>query len=135
MRLNFFVGILLAATLPGMATAADHTVQIGVGNTLTFTPANLTIQAGDRVIFQSVAGFHNAVSNPGTVTAFRCGPNGCDGVGGGNGDPGAGTWSQTVTFPTAGTIGYFCEVHDGQGMTGVIQVNPVPVTLQSFDID
>lgn len=133
MRLKILAGLLCSACLPAMA--ADHIVQVGLGNTLTFTPANLTIKAGDTVTFQGVAGFHNAVSNPGTVTSFRCGPNGCDGVGGGNGDPGSGTWSQTVAFPTTGTIGYFCEVHEGQSMAGVIQVDPVPVTLQSFDID
>lgn len=131
MRLKILAGILAMTSLS--AAAADHIVQVGTPTNM-FTPANLTIQAGDTVTFTNVAGFHNVVSSPGAIATFRCGPGGCDGVGTGNGDPGSGSWSQTVTFPTAGNASYFCEVH-GQGMSGTIQVNPVPVTLQSFDID
>ena len=136
MRNKLWVGLSfsLLATCAAPAFAADHIVQVGVGGGLTFTPATVTIQAGDTVTFQGVSGFHNAVSDPGTVTAFRCGPTGC-GTGPNDGQPGGGTWTNaTVTFPTAGTIGYFCEVH-GQAMRGTIAVNPVPVTLQQFEID
>lgn len=137
MRLKFSAIILTvaAAGFGPAASAANHVVQLGVGGSLTFTPASLTIKVGDTVTFTSLGGFHNVAANPGAVTAFRCGPNGCDGAGVGNGEPGGGEWSQTVTFPTVGTIGYLCEVHDQQGMTGSIQVDPVPVTLQSFDVD
>ncbi|HJU39549.1 MAG TPA: plastocyanin/azurin family copper-binding protein [Tahibacter sp.] len=130
MRLKILAGILMAASWPALA---QQTIQVGTPTNM-FTPMNVTIQAGQTVTFQNVAGFHNVTSGAGAVTTFRCGPNGCDGVGGGNGEPGGGTWSQTVTFPTVGNVPFFCEVH-GQSMSGVIQVNPVPVTLQSFDID
>ena len=33
-----------------------------------------------------------------------------------------------------GTIDYLCDVH-GQSMSGTIVVNPVPVTLQRFEVD
>lgn len=125
--------MLLAALLPCAAKAGTHEVLVGQGGNA-FVPASLTIAAGDSVTFRQVAGFHNVASAPGAVTSFRCGPNGCDGVGGGNGEPGGGTWQQTVTFPSAGTANYLCDVH-GQSMSGTIIVNPVPVTLQSFDID
>lgn len=125
--------LVLAAALPFTAGAADHEVLVGQGGNA-YVPGTVTISVGDTVTFRQVGGFHNVASNPGAITAFRCGPNGCDGVGAGNGEPGGGTWQQTVTFPDAGTIGYFCDVH-GQSMTGTIVVNPVPVTLQSFDID
>jgi hypothetical protein len=64
------------------------------------------------------------------VTQFRC-ANGCDGDGG-NGDPASNTWTATVTFPTAGTVGFYCEIHGGDGgagMSGVITVvgNGTPV--------
>jgi plastocyanin len=122
-----------ALLLPFAAGAANHEVLVGQGGNV-YVPSTLTIAAGDTVTFRQVAGFHNVASTPGAITAFRCGPNGCDGVGGGNGEPGGGTWQQTVTFPSAGTAGYLCDVH-GQSMSGTIIVNPVPVTLQSFDID
>lgn len=125
---------LLSLALPSLAQAADHEVIVGADGQNAYSPNLLTISAGDTVTFRQVGGFHNVSSSPGAITAFRCGPNGCDGVGAGNGDPGGGTWQQTVAFPDAGTAGYFCDVH-GQSMTGTIVVNPVPVTLQSFDID
>ena len=126
---------LLAAMLlaPLAAMAGGHEVLVGQGGNA-YVPSTLTIAAGDTVTFRQVAGFHNVASQPGAITAFRCGPNGCDGVGGGNGEPGGGTWQQTVTFPNPGTAAYLCDVH-GQSMSGTIIVNPVPVTLQSFDID
>lgn len=134
MRKTFLAGILLTScTAPGLA--ANHIVQVGLGNTLTFTPSNLTISAGDTVTFQNMSGFHNAVSDTGAVTAFRCGPQGC-GTGAGDGQPGGGAWTNAVvTFPTAGTVNYFCEVHVDQAMRGTIVVNPTPVTLQRFEID
>ncbi|TDR47605.1 plastocyanin [Tahibacter aquaticus] len=133
MRIPNSVCLVLLAALPFAAAAADHEVLVGQGGN-TFQPNFLEIRAGDTVTFRQVAGFHNVATLAGAVTAFRCGPNGCDGVGSGNGEPGGGVWSQTVAFPTMGTIDYLCDVH-GQVMSGSIVVNPVPVTLQKFEID
>jgi plastocyanin len=125
------VAFTAALLLPIAALAANHEVVIGQsGNN--FAPGTLTIQVGDTVTFRQVSGFHNVMSSEGAVTSFRCGPGGCGN--GPEGDGGGGTWQQTVTFPTQGSVPYFCEVH-GQSMSGLITVNPVPVTLQSFDID
>ncbi len=101
--------------------AANTVVTVGPG--LTFSPASVTINAGDTVTFTNAGGFHNVVSDTGL---FRC-ANGCQGSGG-NGSPSNAAWSSTVTFPTAGTFGYFCEVHGsaGTGMAGSVVVqNPV----------
>lgn len=100
---------------------------------LTFDPATLTIEVGDSVTFMNdpdSPGFHNVASDTDSVTAFRC-ANGCDGDGmGGNGNASGATWSATVTFPTAGTAPYHCEIHGGEGgvgMSGVITiVTPAP---------
>lgn len=130
------------AVLLGLASAstfaANHTVTVGpAGDAFSFSPANITIAAGDTVTWTYAGGGapHNVVSDPGSVTSFRC-ANGCDGAGG-NGNASSSAWTATVTFPTAGTIGYFCEIHGaagGQGMAGTVTVT-VPVTLQSFDVD
>jgi plastocyanin len=118
----FFAGI-------GMGLAADHAVSATAS--LTFSPASLTINAGDTVTFSYGGGpAHNVVSNTGL---FRC-AHGCDGDGaGGNGNLSTG-WHATVAFPTAGTFGYFCEAHGspGSGMHGTIIVNavtPPPPTI------
>lgn len=128
--------LLLAIALvvgSASASAANHNVAVGPNGTLVFSPATLNIAAGDTVTFTSDGtGVHNAASDPGSVTSFRC-ANGCDGAGG-NGNPSGAAWSATVTFPTPGTINYHCEVHQSLGMVGTINVT-VPVDLQSFDID
>jgi plastocyanin len=108
------------------ASAIDH--QIVAMNTPNrhFEPPTLEINVGDTVTFindPADPGFHNAKADDDAVTQFRC-ANGCDGDGG-NGDPDSNLWSATVTFPTAGTIGYYCEIHGGDGgvgMSGVITV-------------
>lgn len=115
------------------AGAANHAVIVGdVGNTM--NPTSLTIAVGDTVTFTNVhAGFHNVRSD--TVTVFRC-AQGCDGAGG-NGAPAAVVWTSTVTFPTPGTISFYCEIHGSPtgGMHGTINVQTLPVELQSFNVD
>jgi plastocyanin len=52
-----------------------------------------------------------------------------------NNTPDGSAWSDVVTFPTAGTVTYQCDQHAGSGMTGTINVQPLPVRLQSFDVE
>ncbi|WP_460728489.1 cupredoxin domain-containing protein, partial [Lysobacter rhizosphaerae] len=115
-----FFGVLLSAS----ASAADHVVT-ALSN-LTFSPKNLTIAAGDTVTFRNGGGLHNVTSAPGAATAFRC-ANGCDGAGG-SGNPSSASWSATVTFPVAGMVGFYCEIHGspGVGMAGTITVTGAP---------
>lgn len=117
MRTLFPILLVLAAA--AVAAAATHTVDI-VG--LTFSPAEITINAGDTV--EWVKDF-NTVAH--TVT---------DGAG--PTDAGAGSLfdatldspSQTFdhTFTNVGDVPYFCRFHFGLGMTGIVHVGPeVPV--------
>lgn len=125
----FAPAVLIAASLP--AAAATYTVNVGPG--LSFTPATLTIVAGDSVRFTNKGGTHNVKADN---NAFRC-ARGCDGNGG-DGTPSSSIWTFTLTFPTPGTIGYYCETHGapGVGMAGSIVVQaPTPVALQSFTVD
>ncbi|GAB3095945.1 hypothetical protein GCM10027159_14440 [Lysobacter terrae] len=126
-----FRGIRLSAIALGLlssatASAANHTVN--AQSNLTFSPKTLTITAGDTVTFHNNGGLHNVVSNPGAVTSFRC-ANGCDGAGG-NGNASSALWSATVSFPTAGTVGFYCEIHGapGSGMSGTITVQAATVS-------
>ena len=97
--------------------ATVHEVRI-LGNT--FSPNNITIEAGDTVRWLNTGGgFHNVEANGGS---FRCSdsceitPN--DGNGGASS-----TWiSLEVTFNYIGSFDYFCEIHLASGMTGVINV-------------
>jgi plastocyanin len=102
------------------ANAANWTVDVG-GAQLAFSPATLTITAGDTVTFVNQGGFHNVAADDGS---FRCAQS-CSGSGG---DPNSVLWSSTVTLATPGTVGYHCEVHGapGFGMFGTITVEPAP---------
>jgi len=107
----------LVALAPGLpAAAANH--QVTVGNNF-FSPANLTIQPGDSVTWTNTAGVHNVAASNGS---FRC-ADGCEDQGG-DGTPDSG-WSFTRTFPSAGTVNYYCQVHGsaaGFGMAGKVVV-------------
>ncbi|HEY0661319.1 MAG TPA: FG-GAP-like repeat-containing protein [Lysobacter sp.] len=132
MGTRWSIVVLVLALLPATASAANHVVT--AQSNFTFSPNNLTIDAGDTVTFQNGGGFHNVTSDPGSVTTFRC-ANGCDGAGG-NGNLSGASWSATVSFPTAGTIGYFCEAHGspgGVGMAGTITVVASAANLSVSD--
>ncbi|MCG8460757.1 MAG: plastocyanin/azurin family copper-binding protein, partial [Holophagales bacterium] len=111
--------LVALAFLAAPAQAAEHTVQALPNNT--FSPADLTIQVGDTVTWVNGGGFHNVAATDGS---FRC-AEGCDGQGG-NGNPSAAAWSFSLTFDTAGTIDYVCEVHAAIGMTGSVTVEGGP---------
>jgi len=123
------IGILAGSALALFAVSAHAANFIVIARpNLTFDPPTLQIAVGDTVTFENdpnTPGFHNVSSDTDSVTAFRC-ANGCDGDGaGGNGNPSGATWMATVTFPTAGTAPYHCEVHGGEGgvgMSGVITI-------------
>jgi plastocyanin len=140
------IGIAAALALPMTAWSASHTINVGQtagggqGNSFNdpTTNTNVTNAAvGDTITFTNVGaspGFHN-VRSDGPVTTFRC-ANGCDGVGGGSGDPSSTNWTATITLATADTIHYYCEIHGApsQGMSGTINVT-TPVELQTFEVD
>ena len=133
-RLRFFVSAVLVLAAPACLQAADHVVTAGGSAGMVFTPSDLTINVGDTVTFVNGGGFHNATSDAGAATAFRC-ANGCDGDGaGGNGDPSSAAWTATVTFPVAGSVPYHCEIHQGLGMVGTITVTPSDLIFRNgFD--
>jgi plastocyanin len=113
--------LLIAAMAASPGWATTYVVQVGSGDS--FTPPNLTINAGDSVTFYEP---FVKLSDPHNVHAddnsFRC-AKGCDGDGhGGNGDATNQGFSDTLTFNTPGTIGYQCDVHAAMGMVGTITV-------------
>jgi uncharacterized protein (TIGR03118 family) len=104
-------------TTPGTQT---HTVMVGEGGALVFTPANLTIQVGDTVRWVWGSSGHSVVSGTnGNADNRFCSPSntGCD-------NPPLSSRGTTYehTFMQAGTIPYYCSVHFTLGMTGTITV-------------
>jgi plastocyanin len=93
---------------------------------MAFSPAVVTIQAGDSVRFTNAGGFHNVTADDGS---FRC-ADGCDGEGG-HGAPSGNPWSVTRSFTQPGTYLYHCEEHGGPGgvgMSGRVIVQAAPGT-------
>lgn len=98
---------ICAAGAPAARAATTVDVTVGPGNS--FSPKNVTIQAGDSVRWTSAGGTHNVVADNGSFVS---------------GDPGSG-WTFTHTFSAAGTFAYFCELHGapgGLGMSGSVAV-------------
>lgn len=104
-QLRSIPSLLLAAfCAASVAHAADVTVNV-LGSS--FSPRNVTIQAGDTVTWvNDNQGLHNVSAADGS---FR------------SGNP-AGSFTFSHTFPAAGSFPYVCEVHEALGMTGTVTV-------------
>src|SRR5947208_16025507 len=106
-------GFLAAAAISGFpASAADQSV---AASGFSWTPNNVSVDAGDSGTWTSDGGFHNVcVQKPGT--------SGSDCSEFTNGSPSSAWTSTSHTFTTPGTYTFFCEAHRSLGMTGTITV-------------
>lgn len=82
---------------------------------LRFSPNQLKIKAGDTVEFRNVSAFTHTVSSRASAIPAGAVPFNSGQIKGG------GTYRHTFTVP--GTYNYFCDPHQGAGMTGVIVVS------------
>lgn len=83
-----------------------------------YTPSQLTITAGDKVIWKNNGGSHNV---NGTQSTF---PNNPASFGNNLGSG----WTYEYVFTTAGTYNYQCDPHADMGMVGKVIVNPISTT-------
>lgn len=114
-------GMMLAAA--GCASAAD-TVQVGMTNTLKFTPHTVTVHVGDTVEWHNGSALTHTVtdvpklaSKQGDATL----PRGAKPFNSGYLNPGQ-SYSHTFTVP--GTYHYFCIPHEATGMVATVVVKP-----------
>jgi len=118
--------MLAAGALAVPAGATTFSVAVGPNGTFSYSPSQLTIQAGDTVTWTNASGIaHNVTADDGS---FHC-ANGCDDAGG-NGTP-SGSWTASRTFHDAGVIHYHCAVH-GFAMAGTITVQAKATTPGAF---
>ena len=96
---------LLAALAVPAAAQTTHTVIV---RNFEFSPAALTIEAGDTVRWMNESGFHNVRQLTGGETF-------------GNGAASSEAWEYEFTFTEVGTSTYDCEVHPGP-MQGSVTV-------------
>ncbi len=95
------------AALPDLAVNAAAVVQVGAGATTAFSPASVTIHAGETVAWRWVTGTHSVVSDS-SPKAFADSATLAAGV-------------FTATFAAVGTYPYHCGVH-GAMMSGTVVV-------------
>ena len=145
MRIVTPVSAILLVFIVAPAVAATLDVAVGQNASgqaaLAFNPPTLTIHVNDTVRFTNAGGIHNVDTYGASVTAFHCSDD-CSS----NNGPSSNAWVSTVTFASAGTVTYHCDLHGTitgsgagatcSGMCGTISVlSSVPVRLQSFEVN
>ena len=145
MRVVQLVSAAVSILIASHCGAATFDVAVGQNSSgqaaLAFNPPTLTIHVNDTVRFTNAGGVHNVDTYGASVTAFHCSDN-CSSSNG----PSSNAWVATVTFASAGTVTYHCDLHGTivgsgagatcSGMCGTISVlSSVPVRLQSFEVD
>ncbi len=111
------ITLLVLCCYLSISRADVHEVVVQDNN---FTPANISIMAGDTVRWDNLGFNNHNVASTDLNYLFRC-ADGCDDTGG-SGDASTG-WVIDVTFHKPdSSIPYVCEPHVGFGMTGSITV-------------
>jgi len=107
----FALSLVLAFLSFSVNAQMSHVVSV---SSYKYDPKELTITAGDTVIWKNLGGNHNV---DGKQSAYATNPESF-----GN-SLGTG-WTYKFVFNTAGTYNYKCDPHAGLGMVGTITVNP-----------
>jgi plastocyanin len=114
-RRYFILGIGFAFISLNLKGQISHLVTV---SNFQFDPKQLSISAGDTIIWKNSGGSHNVDGNQ---SVFTSNPESF-----GN-SVGAG-WTYTFVFKTEGTYNYQCDPHAAMGMVGKIIVNPNSAT-------
>lgn len=115
---------LLLTSLASLMTLTTYSAQHIVSNSgTTFTPAEITIEPGDTVVF-NIGSMHNAIE----VSQDTYNANGNTSNGGFTVPFDGGS----VSFPDAGTYYYVCEPHAEFGMKGIIHVEHISKTVTTI---
>ncbi len=105
--------LLFSICIIGISVNAQTTHQVNVSG-FSFTPSNLVINTGDKVVWSNTGGFHNV---NGTIETYPDNPESF-----GNSAQNA-PWEYSHIFNVAGSYDYQCDIHLSGGMTGMITVN------------
>lgn len=91
---------------------------------LNFTPADITINIGDKVLWKNESGSHNV---NGSLATYPNNPEGFL-----SGSASAAPWEFEFTFNTPGLYNYQCDPHVGAGMVGTVTVVEESVEITSI---
>lgn len=105
---------------PAPDGGAMNTIHVGPGGMFVFSPASMTIKAGQSVHWVWDSGGHTVTSGTnGTADNKFCAPTDMNCAMAPTQNAG---FTYDHTFPMAGSFPYFCKPHFGAGMTGTITV-------------
>jgi len=107
---TFILTFIVAISANSLIGQTTHNVAV---INYSFSPADITINVGDKVIWTNTQGNHNV---NGTQTTFPSNPESFGNSLGSN-------WTFEHVFNTAGTYDYQCDPHAGFGMVGTVTVN------------
>ncbi|KAE8715574.1 Plastocyanin [Hibiscus syriacus] len=119
------VGLAVAATAASAILASNAlAVEVLLGGddgSLAFVPSNISVSAGEKIVFKNNAGFpHNVVFDedeiPSGVDASKISMSEEDLLNG----PGE---TYAVTLTEKGSYSFYCSPHQGAGMVGKVTVN------------
>ncbi len=110
-RYYAFIPVLVLLTL-NLFGQTSHNVSVSSNQ---YSPKEITISAGDTVIWKNTGGFHNVNGTKGTY------PSNPESFGNNVSSSG---WTYKYVFNTTGTYNYQCDPHVAMGMTGKVIVNP-----------
>lgn len=119
---TFIVTFVVAVGSLGLTAQTTHEVAV---TDYDFTPKDITIEVGDKVIWTNTQGSHNV---NGTQTTFLTNPESFGNEVGSN-------WTYEHTFTTSGTYNYQCDPHAGMGMTGTVTVNPSTAVAMNLTVN
>ena len=109
--------LLFSAYLVSVNAQTAHYVNVG-GSSNVFTPASISINTGDTVIWTNIGGYHNV---NGAISIYPNNP-----AGFGNAVS-ASAWTFQWVFTLPGVYDYRCDPHANMGMVGSVSVaNSIP---------
>lgn len=105
--------------LPNSADCGNAPTGDVILSGIDFTPADITINIGETVVWRNIDGFHNI---NGSLETYPDNPEGF-----GNGSASSDQWEYTYTFNTEGVYNYRCDPHFDLDMVGTVTViNDIP---------
>ncbi|MEA2363894.1 MAG: plastocyanin [Thermoleophilaceae bacterium] len=109
LRAGITIAVLtVSLSVAGVSGAANQTVMALPSDD--FSPADVTVNVGEKVTWSNSGGNHNVVLDEGNTRLNA---------------PSTSSWTVERTFTAVGTVRYYCEIHgdpNGVGMAGIVRV-------------
>lgn len=117
---TFVITFIVAISTLNLTAQTTHNVAV---TDYAFAPKQITIKAGDKVVWKNTEGSHNV---NGKLDTYPSNPEPFGNAVGTN-------WSYEYTFTKPGTYSYQCDPHAGMGMVGTVTVTSATANKELAD--